>query len=390
MKIYYDPLLCIMAKYRYCLILIHLLFLISCSDKKINVDIPVYALNEAYSRDVDSLFKGVEAVPLLFEGDTYPGTVENFLVIPGYVIVNGKHKIIHIFKDDGHYLSCSEDKIGGGPGEYSIMMGYTWNPYNNLIEIITPNAFLSYDFEFNMVKSSSIPTKIGNGGLMFGQIFDIAENKHLLLPTSASKNPFRILLYDSERREFIRELDYKKDIVADISMQNNSFFRTSDYNLLFCPPAITKCVYDIPENFSSLNKLFSIELGNNGITKEEFEKYDDHAARSKYYINSNKIMPLRVLPNSAIILVLLKDGKTMRDFSIVRIDRATGDMISVKLYEKGEYKIPIIGYIDEEYAYSIVEKEFIKDNPALLMGCYSSDWINNVEDESLVLLKYKF
>lgn len=371
--------------------IISIFSLSSCHENKIKEETPVYHLNKAVSKKADVIFNGVEAIPLLFEAETYPGVVADFKIIPGYIIIRGKHDTIHIFKEDGHYVSCSENNVGSGPGEYSIIMGYTWNPFCNLIEIITPNRLLCYDISFNFIKSAHIPTKIGQNSLMFSQIFDLSPDRHILVPTSASKNPFRIILYDSNKGNLINEFDYSSDVIADISMQYDSFFRLEDERIMFCTPAITKCVYELATIGEEIHlmKSFSFNLGRNGITNEEYGNIKKPEERSKNYINSDRLMPIKTLLNTKTILSLMKEGRSMKDFYIVMTDRISGETISSRLYDDGQYRIPIIGYLDEKYAYSIVEKEFIMDNPDILMGCYSEKWLEGIEDENLILLKYR-
>lgn len=67
----------------------------------------------------------------------------------------------YTFLKEGKYLSCSEDRIGNGPEEFQIVMGYAINPYTGLLDVLTPGRLMSYDERFNFAEAHSIPGRPG-------------------------------------------------------------------------------------------------------------------------------------------------------------------------------------------------------------------------------------
>lgn len=81
----------------------------------------------------------------------------------------------------------------------------------------------------------------------------------------------------------------------------------------------------------------------------------------------------------------------MKDMFTAIIDRQTKKVITIKLFSNDSYQFPFIEDIDEEYAYAIIEKEILETRPKLLMNHSANidSVLKTIEDESLVLLKYK-
>ena len=67
-------------------------------------------------------------------------------------------------------------------------------------------------------------------------------------------------------------------------------------------------------------------------------------------------------------------------------------MVHVKMYDDNEYKAPMFKNVGEGYAYSVVGKEEILERPALLLDkrLQADSLLYDVEDDTFVLLKYKF
>ena len=92
------------------------------------------------------------------------------------------------------------------------------------------------------------------------------------------------------------------------------------------------------------------------------------------------------------MLTLVKFGNGLRKFYTVVTDRHTGDMKAVNFFDGNERTFPMIDCIDSAYAYAVAEKEVLMESPRLLLDKSADvDSIDEaIEDESLVLLKYKF
>jgi len=336
-------------------------------------------------------FDGVELVPLLFEGEHYPSVVDYIQMSEDYIFIVDKDARMHVFKPDGHYVSSSNDKFGVGPGEFSVAMGCSWNPYSQLIEIITQGEIKFYDIDFNYKGACALPGM--DVATVYEQIYDESATTHFLIPTGISKNPYRIVRYNSETGEVMDELNYEDDVIAPMSMQLKSFYRMPDGKLLFAAPAVTTGIFSLDNNDAKLKKIIGIDLGDSGITKGEVESHDaDKAELAKYLMTCSRIIPLKTMVSSSRIFITYKKGTTLNDFYTVLINRENGDISSFKLYTDGTYLFPQIEYVDSDYAYAVMEKEEIKANPSLLLSnaLQADSLLSTVEAESLVLMKYRF
>lgn len=375
-----------------------LLTLISCKDRGEYAN-ENHTFSSTSSASISDIFSDVEIIPLNFSGNSYPSVVERMLVNDNYIIILDDKKILHVFKPNGSYIASSNEKIGNGPGEYSVLMGFTWNPYTQFIEVLTPNRLYSYDEKFNLKNAAKLPTKIGENGLLFCEIFDLSATRHLLLPTSMSDKPHCVMDYDSSKGVIVEKNSYSEDIIAPITMQPRCFFLMRDNTLLFIPPVLTDGLYtvngvqSVDNGGVSLQKEITLHTEND-LLKEDIQAYENsQRSLNNYLISSDKNIRLRVFPNSKKIIASykFKNGCTMRDMFTAIIDRQTKKVNTIKLFSDDSYQFPFIEDIDEEYAYAIIEKEILETRPKLLMNHSANidSVLNTIEDESLVLLKYK-
>lgn len=376
------------------ILILFLIALVSCKDNHESIS-EEYTFSSTSSASISDIFSDVEIIPLNFSGDNYPSVVERMLVNDNYIIILDDKKILHLFRPNGNYIASSNEKIGNGPGEYSVLMGFTWNPYTRFIEVLTPNRLYSYDENFNLKNTAKLPSKIGENGLLFYEIFDLSTTHHLLLPTGMSDKPYCVMAYDSSREEIVEKSSYSEDIIAPITMQPRCFFLMRDNTLLFIPPVITDALYAVNggESGISLQKEISLHTEKD-LLKEDIQAYENsRSSLNNYLISSDKNIRLRVFPNSKKIIATykFKSGCSMKDMFTAIIDRHTKKVITIKLFSDDSYQFPFIEDIDEEYAYAIIEKEILETRPKLLMNNSANidSILEKIEDESLVLLKYK-
>lgn len=84
-------------------------------------------------------------------------------------------------------------------------------------------------------------------------------------------------------------------------------------------------------------------------------------------------------------------GNSIRSFFTVIFNRNTDESSEYMFYDGDERIFPTIMDATEDYAYSIIEKSFIEDNPSLLLNRKERmAELSSIDDESWVLLKYKF
>ena len=352
----------------------------------------VFDLSITESVSIDSIFADVELTPLLFEKDTYPSVVTQLKVAGEIILVRDKQNIIHIFDEEGHYISCSGEKYGNGPNEYAVLLGFGWNPYSNLIEILTPDKLMSFDCHFNMISSVDIPTSIGRNRLFFDQIFDLSKNKHIFLQTSTSDNPYRFIVFDSNENKIEYSFDFAKDIISPISMQNQSFYEAEDGRLYFFPPALCEKFYVLDKQNGIVKSATSVIYGKNAIGRADLNDFGDDLRRMGDFLeHSSKNYYLNTMTNGEVLFIVGKHGRSMRDFFTVVTDFKTRKNKVVNLYDDKGYKFPLINDVDNRYAYAIYSKDFILQNRRLAMSYADSldQLLSNIDEEDFVLLKYR-
>lgn len=371
-----------------CLLFVCLLW--SCKEKANESD--VLDLSTAEQVSIDDVFADVELTPLLFEKDTYPSVVTQIKIAGDLILVSDRHNIIHVFDKTGHYVSCSKEKYGNGPDEYSVLMGFGWNPYSNLIEILTPDKLLSFDCNFNMISSADIPTSIGKDRLLLEQIFDLSQNRHIFVPTSASANPYCYIVFNSKENKVEYSFDFAKDIISPISMQNQSFYETGDGRVYFFPPALYDKFYEVDKQNGIVKSSTSVDYGDNAIDRDDLKDLKDDLRRlSDFLENSSKDYYLNTMTNGDVLFIVGKHGRSMRDFFTIVADFKTAKNKVVNLYDDKGYRFPMIGDIDEQYAYAVYSKDFILQNRRLAMSHADSldSLLSNIDDEDYVLLRYR-
>lgn len=350
-----------------------------------------YRLDTWEDASTMDIFSSVEMIPLEFNGDQYPSSISDIRIDDNHIVIADNHNNIFVFSNDGIYYGCSSNVLGQGPEEYSVSMGYSWNPHSQMVEIITPTELLCYDDHFTkLLKKTKIPTKIGKDGLLFNKVYDISSSKHLLLPTGISVHPFRVFLYDSQTEDLRELFSYDNDIVIPQNMQNICFFENSTDKLIFAPPALSEYFYSINLQSMQYSKSIRIKLGNNFLsTSDEVSNNSD-----SQLFSTGKYILLKKLISSNRILILFTSGTGLKDMQIVIINRndPSVDPQSIKLYDNKHMNVPIFYSIDDHYAYAVLDIETIRENPHLFVGLnidgeYSVD---NIEPESLVMLKYHF
>lgn len=366
----------------------------SCSDKSNNLDsVTSIAANHAVNVKVDSLLQTLDVIPLELNADHYPYGVKNMIATDSIFIIFDNKNLVYIYGKDGKYISDSANKIGRGAGEYSIVTAMSYNKYNNCIEIATPSNLLFYDKEFNLVKTCNLPTKKskdGLDGLFFGFIHDISDHEHLLIPESILDDNRKIIHYDSDSDNVIKIVEYKQDVIVDISMQFNCFHEISENKFAFTPPGITNYIYSFNPDNGSIDKMYHINYGPNCITKSNIENISTDNERLKFDIlNSDKTLPLKTMFCGNRLVIIFKDGNSLRNFHTIVWDLKNNNGYKIDTYNNNRFSFPVIDYSDNNFLYTVVDSENL---PQLMQEISPSKieiFDNSIPEGSLVLLCYR-
>ena len=336
---------------------------------------------------LDSIFSSVEIIPLQFAGDYYPGVVNSLCIGNNHIFIEDNDNKLYVFDSNGTFVSSSHKCYGMGPGEFSRVMGWSWNPYTDRIEILSVDRILKYDVNFEFVESVERIPSSEKDDVIYEQIYDCSATSHYLLPTGVSKDPCRVLKYDTSTDSIIGVWSYTHDVVALLSMQRQCFFDMADGTLLFSPPAVTYNVYQIGDETGQLTRKITFQPGPDWLSKSVSEgKSMKELMSSKYYI------PLKTLVSNSHLLVMAKNGMKLSDMFYFSIDRKGKTVMKFKLYDEGKYLFPKIDYVEGEYAYAIMERSHIDESRELLPGNKELifESLSGVDNETLLLLKYRF
>lgn len=373
------------------------LIVVSCSNgnKEQNPSLETYSLADCDTGSISDIFSDVELTALKFDGKYYPKSVERIFIDSGMIFIVDSKNNVYIFSEDGTPISSSLSMRGDGPGEHPIVMGYSWNPYSQLGEIITPELLMFYDKNFNYVKSTKLESRRGEKtrkGQMYNSIFDLSSDLHLLSPTGASERPCRFIVYDSSQEKNIGEISYEEDVWSFINMQSNNFFVMPDSSIICHPSALLPYTYRLDPHDLTLNKIITLESDSRCITQHEINNISgDNKKISNYLLNCDKSIPLNTIVTPNKMFVTLKSGNTIRTFYTVVFDRNSSDKKEFRHYTDDKCIFPRIGYATDEYAYSVVDKDILENNTALYLDNpeYISD-IDSIDNEDWILLKYKY
>ena len=367
---------------------------VSCSHKSEVYDsIKTYNLDNLAEGEIQDIFSDVELIELQFDGDDYPRSISNLHLDSDRVFISARQKF-YVYSSDGKLISSSLSKKGNGPGEFAVSIGFSWNPYSKQIEVLTPQKVMFYDENFNFIRESKLETKFKNAEnpepLFFDEILDLSPQLHVLRPTSISESPYRFLIYDSVSEEILGEVSYADDVITGFNQQAVSFFRLPNDVIMTHPRCVDPYTYEFNPTDYSLSKRIMVDTGNNGLTEEDI---NTHSHDEFNYVRAcDKYIPLKTLVSSGRLIVEFKQSNMNSDNFIVLFSDNHPDGLKFNWCNSDIQQIfPNLYYIDEDYAYGLNINHYIKDSPSIVLGqSEKMNQLQSMDDESWVLLKYKF
>lgn len=349
-------------------------------------------LGDAINMQIDSIMERVDVIPLEVNEENYPYGINNFYIADGNIIVVDAKNVIFVYSADGTYISDSSNKIGKGAGEYSIVTATSYNRHNKTVEVATPKQLLFYDLDFNLVRSSELPTRLpktGTDGIMFGFIYDLSANEHLLIPESIFDGNRQMVLFDSDSGDVIKKIKYSDDIHSDITMQTKCLYDSPSGDILFFPPGISNYVFSYNKKTRKLSKQIHVDYGKDGITEKDLRGSGSDKERLKYFVmNTDKTIPLKTMLSGNNLIFVTKNGNTLKNFRTVIYNRETETAITVDSYQDGKPAFPLVDFADKDGLYCVVD---IENLPAVLSSITKSKVRmpdTPVPEGCLVVVKY--
>ena len=292
------------------------------------------------------------------------------------------------------FLGYSKNVRGKGRGEFNIMTGYTYNRYSKQIEVLTPVDLLFYDTNFRFLGKKRIPTEYpeqNKKGTFFRQICDISESRHIMLTSPLENRQNELVLFDSNLLKEEYCISYNDYEIAEISMQEQSFFELNSQQYLFFPNCVTNKVFIFDSNDENLVSYIKY-TGEDLISAEDVKPFKNNRNKMLEYLafKSAKIIPLRGMGNESLICTLFKAGGTTRDTYTSFFNVKNGNSKTIKNREKGVVNLPIFNRIEGDTLYAIVPPEDVKKMETLsILNKKSRQLIKTApEDGKYAIAKY--
>lgn len=354
-----------------------------------------YTLDNVEPGDIHDIFSDVTLAELQFDGESYPRGISKLLVDSNRVFILGRN-VIYVYSSDGKIISSSMSKYGNGPGEFSVLMGFSWNPFSKNVEVVTPEKIMFYDENFNFIRESKLKTKFGTAdskSMLYQNVFDLSPTLHILHPTGVSESPNRFMVYDSTTEEILSEISYEEDVIAQFNQQPVNFFRLPDGKVMCHPKAIVPYTYEFDTQSYTLTKKIMLDLGSNEISKDDVDSHNTNSYELLLYLKTcDKYIPLKTLISSDRLIVTVKQSDINTDEFILYYSGKKPNGLKFNWCNSDSKQIfPSLYYIDEYYAYAMNMAHYIKDDPSIVLDDPEKiKQLEAMDDESWVLLKYKF
>lgn len=362
------------------------------SDIRDDAAMATYNMGECAKAGAGDVFSGVEPVVLRWsEDNNYPNIVVGLSVTDSLIMVNDKSELLHLFDRNGGFMTCSKEKMGYGPGEYSVFMGCTHNPFKGNISLLTPDRLMEFDTRMNHLSSHALNTTIGEGGTIYNGVIALKDGNYMLQPAIHGLKSNSVALYDPTEEAIVKEFSYMSDVVLNQNMQPTHFFRMPDGEILYCPGAYTGYIYGFDESGGKFNRRIRMDFGEGYVTKADVSDIaGDIDAESMYVYDPPRPLPVTHLVNSGRIITLVKHGPKLSDSYYIVTDRYTGHSKRVETHTAKGYQLPMLWNMDERYAYGIARRSFIAENPEMLMerADEADSLLADINDDDYILLKY--
>jgi len=370
-----------------------LLLVFSCTKKKVD-DLNLNTINIDINKIDDSspLFDKIDIIFLETNAENLISNVKRVFFENDYIFFLDNKDVISIFDSNGTFVSNSKKVIGQGPGEYSAISSFVYNKYSQLLEVVTRESILFYDKNFNLISRSSVSYNSSvfknEKELFFNDIFDLSQTKHILIPTTTSAKPYRFFIFDSQKNEIEKVIEYEEDIIAGLTMQNLNFRFKSENELYFTPPAFSyfHYIYNIREGI--LKKTLKLNFENDNVNLQTISYYKTDREKNDYLVfESDKPLPLSTFfTTNYIVTRIMKSTEFMTFFE----NRSTNTKILRKNKSDKYYDIPFFEDLKENILYAVI-------NPYEIEKFIDKDLINKddiqkiqfiKEDDNPIIVKY--
>jgi hypothetical protein len=381
---------------RYFLSSVLLLSLMLCSCTKERVDkVPTVSIDISSARELESsiLFSKIELIPLETTDSSLVSTIRQMIFTDEFIIMSDNKNIISVFDKKGNFISNSKKRYGQGPEDYGILMGMSLNNHINNVEVLTPNYLMSYDIHFNFKAKSKLPVNIKTspqkGGQYFGGLFALVKDKYMLLPTTVSNDPYRIVVFDAKKNKIVKEISYADQVVAALTQQVQNINYYNDSILSFSPNAFSYFYYTLDLKTLNLKKQFKLDFGIEHVMPKDLMQFKTEREKCDYLAFDSKFpLPLRTFFNDKYIITLIR--KESEYFTYIKQIKTSMDFLIKNKLEKGQRQMPFFEGLIDNILYAKINPDELEKfvDPDLLDKQGRMIFENKDMEDNPVIVKY--
>lgn len=321
------------------------------SDTKQNSD--TYQIETQTGMDYRKVISKIEIIPLDTNSLGYMPDLHRCHIYDSHILFHDKDDILYLFNKNGQFISSSRNRFGEGPEDYSLCFSASYNEYSRLIEVLTPTGIITYDSLFNYVQT--LPYTFherdnGNNIINSDYLYDVSDSQHLLFSKGFSSGSNKILLYDSQRKQFINEIEYSIE-EEGITMQEE-YISNSNFVVL---PYMDNSFYEIDYSRFILNKLFTISFGDKGLTTQDIKNLPKDIDDRRRYLaqECTKCIPIRTMLSGKYLFSLIKEGPLLSDFQILLFNVENEKTVWLDM-QYDNIQFPIIEKFEGNIMYGII------------------------------------
>lgn len=370
-------------------IFVAILCLVSACNTSDTKQSATYQIKTQTGADYRKVISKIEIIPLDTNSLAYMSELHRCHIYDNHILFHDKNDILYLFDKNGKFISNSRNRFGEGPEDYSLCFSASYNEYSHLIEVLTPTGMITYDSLFNYMQTLpyTFPER-DNGDKIINSdyLYDVSDSHHLIFPKGFSSTSNKILLYDSQRQQFMNEIEYSIE-EEGITMQEE-YISNSNFVAF---PYMNNSFYEIDYNKFKLSKLFTISFGDKGLTAQDIKNLPKNVDDRRRYLahECTKYIPTRTILSGKYLFSLIKEGPLLSDFQILIFNLENEKTVWLDM-QYDNMQFPIIEKFEGNIMYGIItDGEVSKYVDASLLDDKSKSIVKELtEDSNYSIIKY--
>lgn len=327
-------------------------------------------------------FEGVEIIPLETSPECIIKKSEKLIIVRGDIfILDEQQKTLFLFNGMGKYLKKISN-VGSGPGEYLAINDFSINRFNGNIELLDPWGKLHiYSPDLTYLKSLDIDARavhqfvsLNHDTIVLYTVFE--ENKILFYSRTTEKIFHRTFSFDEKLKDMpISSMGYSRLQII------------GDKVCLFLP--YSNIIYDIRDTtVKDVHREW--DFGRYNFKPEKIEA-DQPISYYAQYALKLKDEALSFFSHFELEDIVITRFLFNRKWVNLYYNKKSGKYDCFVKFKEDVFP-PIIGFLDEQFAYSVTDIAQISEslNKNILTPEQTSMIESITLEDNPVLLRYRF